>query len=104
MPLATTRQFRNAVKIVFGHQVYPCQSYTDKTSRSSADTSSKRHVGIRIRSSRSLTKLDMDNIELILWIQGVTAHTRLGNSSVAMVRGTCIMANPKKSSMKTITY
>jgi len=105
MPLATTMQFRNTVKIILGSRVGGF-SYTDKASRNAQDTDPKRHLGLFVNSP---TSHDVENIEFLLWMQGVTAHTRLGQGwcglvRSGMVRGTCIIVNPRKSSMKSTTY
>jgi len=105
LPLATTMQFRNTVKIILGSRVGGF-SYTDKASRNAQDTDPKRHLGLFVNSP---TSHDVENIEFLLWMQGVTAHTRLGQGwcglvRSGMVRGTCIIVNPRKSSMKSTTY
>lgn len=87
-PLATTTQFRAAVKQIVTER-FSDWNYTDKPRSEFVYDSGKRYV--KISSIKRETMADIEAIEFILWAQGVTAHTRLCTSGV---RGTCIL--PKK--------
>lgn len=90
IPLATTKQFRNAVKqIIPRYKVYG-KTYTDRP-RINVKTGEKRYVKI----CASATFRDIENIEFILWTQGVTAHTR-HSSNGRDLRGTCIISKKEK--------
>ena len=80
--MATTMQFRNAVKTVMGAENCS-RGYTDKPSN---DHKSKiRYVKVQC-TNRTHEKLKA--INFILWAQGVTADTRDGEYGW---RGTCVM-------------
>ena len=87
-PLATTMQFRAAVKRV--SETYRA-GYTDAPAglRGEKDNG-KRYVFGRCSVE---TDKEVEAIEFILWAQGVTAHTRLAGHGG--VRGTC-MISPKE--------
>lgn len=81
-PLATTKQFRAAVKQVAPSKV-SSSGYTDRPRVSMGD---KRYVKIY---TYRLSKTELDSIEFVLWAQGVTANTRQCTHGV---RGTCILS------------
>ena len=89
LPLATTKQFRSAAKLVLGNRIpVRGRSYTDK-SRSFNGT---YYVGIRVTNADDK---DITNIEFILWCLGVTAKTRAGSYDLGgfkTLRGTCVKA------------
>ena len=80
--MATTKQFRDAVKTVFGAE--NCgKGWTDKPSN---DLKSKiRYVKI---TCTNRTDEKIKAINFILWAQGVTANTRDGSFGF---RGTCYL-------------
>lgn len=84
-PLATTKQFHNAVK-----RILPTAStlYTDspKGQRTPETDKGKRYV---LMTTGHRTEKDLESIEFILWSQGVTANTRQCTHGV---RGTCILS------------
>ena len=88
-PLATTTQFRAAVRRV-------CNvfrgGYTDapKGQRTPETDKGKRYV--LMHTSRAVRE-DFVAIEFILWSQGVTANTRGCSTGV---RGTCVLSNFNK--------
>ena len=80
--MATTMQFRNAVKAVMGAENCS-KGYTDKPSNN--HKSKIRYVKVQC-TGRTCEKRKA--INFILWAQGVTADTR---DSTYGWRGTCIM-------------
>jgi hypothetical protein len=84
IPLATTKQFRAAVRQVMNGKLQNKATYTDKPAhlvKSKYDTT--RYVSYWLV---KCTSEQIDQIEFILWCQGVTANTRNGRFSI---RGTC---------------
>ena len=82
-PLATTKQFRAACKQVLGGSLRGKTTYTDKYKYS--PFSDKRYVAywyVKVSDSQ------IEDVEFILWSQGVTADTRLGYRGL---RGTCVL-------------
>lgn len=88
MDLATTKQFRFAVKSVLRSRLTSQQTYTDKMRASwHNDDDQRRYVKIY---GMCLTKQDVDAVEFILWVSGVTAKTRIGQDGRSL-RGTCLV-------------
>ena len=87
--LATTKQFRSAVKAVFSDgyngQLLPQHSYTDRD-RSIRDNGI-RYISYRQRyiAGEQIVK----DIEFLLFAQGVTANTRISNNGY--LKGTCVL-------------
>jgi len=79
-PLATTKQFRAAVRSIIHERI--AYTYTDKA------LSSKKKRYVAFWPIYDITEKQIENIEFILWGQGVTANTRLGDRAL---RGTCII-------------
>lgn len=92
LPLATTRQFRAAVKQVMSNYYKP--GYTDKTrfGRPSGNRTDDPKRYVMCYTSRP-TNNELEAIEFILWTQGVTANTRRGNIGI---RGTCVIPPKEK--------
>lgn len=99
MAIATTKQFRQAVRQAAGHLLrqYPGNWTDRRTSWSPAGQKIRQNVGyVTFRVRDSATDQDAQNIEDILQKQGVTAQTRLTRTaSGTYIRGTCTMDNPK---------
>jgi hypothetical protein len=92
-PLATTTQFRAAVRRILGTTPWSPKSggYTDRPPRQrSLVDNGHRYV---LCYTGSPTEKDIEAIEFVLWAQGVTAKTR--GCSVG-VRGNCVMPSNLK--------
>ena len=85
-PLATTKQFRDAVRQVLTDVAV---IYTDKPKCAYKVDNGRRNL---LLSTGPRTEKDIEAIEFILWAQGVTAHTRMGSIGI---RGTCFL-QPKE--------
>lgn len=95
-PLATTSQFRSAVRQIL--HTFTGRTYTDKTkaNRPSSRYAKQPSVDNGTRYVLCYTERPspkaIETIEFILWSQGVTAKSR---GCAVGVRGTC-MISPKK--------
>ena len=86
LPLASTRQFRNAVRTVLSKDRFHTLNYTDTPPTVNGSREhSKRYVMMGVQ---YITPEEVRGVEFILWCQGVTAKTRIG---FVCVRGTCVM-------------
>ena len=89
-PLATTKQFREAVRRVNG---WARTIYTDKPKSAYKVDNGRRNVLISTSSHSAST---IEAVEFVLWAQGVTAHTRWGCLGL---RGTCFLEPEKRQNV-----
>lgn len=95
IPLATTKQFRKAVRAVIPKERFYGATFTDRPRIKDAAYNrinpDKRYVKL----GAMVTFREIESIEFILWTQGVTAYTRQCPHG-RNIRGTCVIHKKEK--------